>query len=128
MALRRLKTRAEFLQAARGTKVARRGFVLQTIRRPRVPDEDVTARRAGVGFTVTKKTGNAPERNRIKRRLRAAAEACADRFEASNDYVLVGRRACLDEPFAALVEGLEASLDRAHNPRPERPSGRKEKP
>jgi len=128
MALRRLKTRAEFLRAARGTRVARRGFVLQTIRRPAAGDGDMTAQSAGVGFTVTKKTGNAPERNRIKRRLRAAADTCAHRFEAGNDYVLIGRRACLDEPFSALVEDLEASLTRAHNPRPQPPSGRKEKP
>lgn len=105
--LRRLKKRAQFLKAARGTRVARRGFVLQAAR--------VGEPSPGVGYTVTKKTGNAPERNRIKRRLRAAVAQCSDKLVAGHDYVLIGRREALNEPFEALVKGLSGSIGRIHS-------------
>lgn len=108
--IRRLKKRAQFLKAARGTRVARRGFVLQAV--------EVSDPAPGVGFTVTKKTGNAPERNRIKRRLRAAVAACSGKLVAGHDYVLIGRRESLNEPFNALVDGLCKSIARVHSPRP----------
>lgn len=103
---RRLKKRAQFLKAARGTKVARRGFVLQAVA--------VADPQPGVGYTVTKKVGNAPERNRIKRRLREVVRASSTRLAAGHDYVLIGRRESLTEPFDALVEDLNKALKRAH--------------
>ena len=52
------------------------------------------------GFTVTKKTGNSPERNRIKRRLRAAVQGLRSTgFLPQHDYVLVGRREALTCPL-----------------------------
>lgn len=71
---------------------------------------------AGIGFTVTKKVGNSPQRSRIKRRLRAAVDACATQFDPHNDYVLIGRRSALDVPFSGLVEGLGSLIDRVHTP------------
>ncbi|WP_404399979.1 ribonuclease P protein component [Pelagibacterium halotolerans] len=106
--LRRLKKRAQFIRAARGKKIAGRGFVLQAVA--------VAEPGAGVGYTVTKKNGNAPERNRIKRRLRAAVDVCHDRFKSGYDYVLIGRRESLNEPFAALVERLCTSIERVNAP------------
>ena len=67
--LRRLTKRSEFLRAARGKRAGRSGFSLQAI----ASEGELP----GIGFTVTKKMGNSPERNRIKRRLRAAVRACA---------------------------------------------------
>ncbi len=67
--LRRLTKRAQFLNAARGFRAGRTGFSLQAIA--------VATAEPGVGLTVTKKTGNSPERNRIKRRLRAASGLAA---------------------------------------------------
>lgn len=100
--LRRLKKRPEFLGAARGKRVGRSAFSLQANGRDlAVP---------GLGFTVTKQTGNSPQRNRIRRRLRAAAEACAKGFEPQHDYVLVGRREALSIPFDRLVDDLAAVL------------------
>lgn len=113
--MRRLKKRAQFLKAARGKKIARRGFVLQA-----VPVADPVP---GVGYTVTKKTGNAPERSRIKRRLRAVVDACSDGFVAGHDYVLIGRRESLTEPFNALTRELEKALKRIHTPPAHAPSG-----
>ena len=100
--LRRLKKRSEFLRAARGQRVGRSAFSLQA--------NESEAVEAGLGFTVTKQMGNAPQRNRIRRRLRAAAKACESRFEPQHDYVLIGRRDALSVPFDRLVEDLSTSL------------------
>lgn len=104
--LRRLTKRAQFLRAARGVRASRRSFMLQAIR----SDNDMP----GIGYTVTKKTGNSPERSRIKRRLRAAVQACAAEFHPQYDYVLIGRREALGEPFSGLVSHLSALLSRVH--------------
>ncbi|WMT87457.1 ribonuclease P protein component [Pelagibacterium sp. 26DY04] len=113
--MRRLKKRAQFLKAARGKKIARRGFVLQAVA--------VADPVPGVGYTVTKKTGNAPERNRIKRRLREAVRASSDRLVPGHDYVLIGRRESLTQPFDALTRELGKALERVHIPQAQAPSG-----
>ena len=92
--LRRLTKRSEFLRAARGNRAGRLAFALQAT--------ESHGAGPGVGFTVTKKTGNAPERNRIKRRLREAVKVRADDFLSGHDYVLVGRREALSELQSAL--------------------------
>ena len=57
---------------------------------------------ARVGFTVTKKVGNAVVRNRIRRRLKEAVRVhAADDMQPGNDYVIVGREEVLTAPFAA---------------------------
>lgn len=105
--LRRLKRRSEFLRAARGNRAGRSAFGMQVIASTEVDP--------GVGFTVTKKVGNAPERNRIKRRLRAAAAACADDFRPGHDYVLLARREALSRPFPKLVADLAGLVARVHD-------------
>jgi ribonuclease P protein component len=102
--MHRLKTRAEFVAAQRGARTERRGFALQG----RDRGDDGPAR---FGFTVTRKVGTAVERNRIRRRLRAAVEA-TDGGRRGCDYVVVARRAAIGLPFAALVEDLSGALAR----------------
>ncbi len=104
--LRRLRKRAQFLNAATGQRAGRAGFSLQAIA--------VAEPEAGVGLTVTKKTGNSPERNRIKRRLRAAVRACGPDFHAQHDYVLVGRRDALSLPFSKIVSDLSSAIAKVH--------------
>jgi ribonuclease P protein component len=104
--LRRLTKRAQYLNAARGQRAGRPAFSLQAIA--------ADATEPGVGLTVTKKTGNAPERNRIKRRLRAALRACAPQFQAQHDYVLVGRREALTLPFSKVVSDLSSAISKVH--------------
>lgn len=108
--LRRLIKRSQFQRAARGNRAGRSAFGLQAV--------PVAEAEPGIGFTVTKKTGNSPERNRIKRRLRAAVTACARDFAPHHDYVLVGRREALSEPFDKLVADLGALIVRVHRDRP----------
>ncbi|SFZ86385.1 ribonuclease P protein component [Devosia enhydra] len=111
--LRRLSKRTQFLKAARGRRAGRSAFTLQAIA--------VEAAEPGIGFTVTKKTGNAPERNRIKRRFRAAARASALRFRPDTDYVMVGRREALGQPFSALLADLASAIDKVHAKAADRP-------
>lgn len=110
--LRRLTRRSQFLRAARGTRAGRSAFGLRV-----VPAAETAP---GVGFTVTKKVGNAPQRNRIKRRLRAAAAACADDFRPGHDYVLLARREALSLPYARLVADLGGLIARVHAQAPAR--------
>ena len=104
--IRRLTKRGQFLNAARGKRAGRKSFTLQGI----AAEDNLP----GLGLTVTKKTGNSPERNRIRRRLRAAARACEGAFQAQHDYVLVGRREALTLPFAEVVADLNSALRKLH--------------
>lgn len=107
--LRQLRKRAEFQRAARGNRTGRSAFSLQSV--ASAGDEP------GIGYTVTKKTGNAPQRNRIKRRLRAAARTCASQFHPQHDYVLVGRPEALSIAFDRLVAELTSSIEKVHSSR-----------
>jgi len=121
----RLTKRAEFLQAARGKRAAMPGLVLQMRLHPvsdsrkaasQAPDAQASAPSpCRVGFTVTKKVGNAVVRNRAKRRLRAAAEAILPRYGLpGRDYVVIGRAGTLTRPFALLLGDLERALAKVH--------------
>lgn len=116
--MERLRKRADFLDAATGPRAPAAAFVLQT----RVRTDTGPPR---VGFTVSKKVGNAVERNRVRRRLREVVRLSdASRLRAGNDYVLVGRRAALGAPFARLIEDFSHALERVHQQRraPRRPA------
>ena len=101
----RLKRRAEFLRvAAKGRKAPMPGLVLQALRR----DDTAPAR---LGFTVTKKVGNAVVRNRIRRRLKEAARLLlADRPVSGADLVLIGRDGTRKRAFRALQADIARAL------------------
>jgi ribonuclease P protein component len=100
----RLRKRAEFLAARRGEKRRGRLFLLEVLNRG---DEGPPR----VGFTVTKKTGNAIQRNRVRRRLKEAVRVHAARdMQPGNDYVIVGRDDVLDAPFGQLAAELSRRI------------------
>jgi ribonuclease P protein component len=105
-----LKVRADFLRVAAGRKKAvTPGLVLQAASRP--PRSE--GREVRVGFTASRKVGNAVVRNRAKRRLRAAArQLLTARGNPETDYVLIARAATAERPFAALLDDLKSALRR----------------
>ncbi|MBK5946098.1 ribonuclease P protein component [Rhodobacter veldkampii DSM 11550] len=112
--LETLRKRAEFLRAAQARRQGTPGFLLQA--RPRRPDEPVPPDLIRVGFTCSKKLGNAVARNRAKRRLRAIARAVLPQSARPGwDYVLVGRPgATAERDFAALLADLSRALTQIH--------------
>ncbi len=105
--MERLRQRADFLAAASGIKVPAAAFVLQALKRADTGP-------ARIGFTVSKKVGNAVERSRVRRRLREIVRLSdQNRLQSGHDYVLVGRRAALKLPFDRLAQDFEGALRRA---------------
>jgi ribonuclease P protein component len=104
----RLKRRAEFLRiASKGRKAPMPGVVLQALRRA----DDKPAR---LGFTVTKKVGNAVVRNRTRRRLKEAARLLLnDRPVTGCDLVLIGRDGTRARDFRLLQDDIRRALSKA---------------
>lgn len=98
-----LRKRADFQRAARGKKVVTPGFILQM--------RANTTEELRVGFTCSKKVGNAVARNRAKRRLREIARLNLPvHGRPGHDYVLIGRR---DITASLPFDDLQADLRRA---------------
>lgn len=103
-----MKRRQDFLAAAKGVSVSMPGFVLQGRDR-----RDGAAPR--VGFTCSKKIGNAVARNRAKRRLREAARLGLGLVaQPGHDYVLIGRLSTAGRKFEDLQHDLDVAVARLH--------------
>jgi ribonuclease P protein component len=118
----RLKRRGDFLRvAAARRKVATAGFILQAAPNPatRRATPDAAPPPPRVGFTVSRKVGNAVVRNRARRRLRAAVDQV---FPAGArpgwDYVLIGRQDTNAQAFVRLLDDLRRALHRIAEDRP----------
>lgn len=109
-----LTQRRDFQRAARGKRVAMAGFILQTLKRPQADDTGIR-----IGYTCSKKVGNAVARNRAKRRLREVARAILTVHGQSNhDYVLIGRNSVTAAlPFDTLLADMEKALHILHGKR-----------
>ena len=107
--LEHLKKRADFLRAARAKRIVTPGFILQVRGRP---DRDGPIR---VGFTCSKKVGNAVARNRAKRRLREIARCVLpQKGRPGTDYVLIGRaQITASRPFDLMLSDLLTALEQA---------------
>jgi len=104
-----LRKRADFLRANRGKRQVTPGFILLGYRR-----DDGNAPR--VGYTCSKKLGNAVHRNRAKRRLREIARHALPLEGCTGwDYVLIGRPLVTEtRDFAAMRADMGAALKRMH--------------
>jgi ribonuclease P protein component len=102
----RLKSRPQFLAVREGEKRRGNFFLIEALDRKQ-PDADPR-----VGFTVTKKHGNAVERNRMRRRLKEAVRLHGGfAMQPGHDYVVVARRDVLTAPFEALAGELVARFE-----------------
>jgi ribonuclease P protein component len=124
----RLKTRADFLRiAAARRRAVRPGLMLQAAPRQAAQAATGGGEVVRVGFTASRKVGNAVVRNRAKRRLRAAAAAVLARAgQPGTDYVLIARGGTGARRYADLVGDLEGALrqvDRRSLPLPSRSAG-----
>ena len=107
-----LKKRSDFLTAAKGTFLKTRGFHLQAKER----EGAVKTPFARVGFTCSKKVGNAVARNRAKRRLREVARLLLkDYGRPSWDYILIGKaNETTGLSFADLCHDFKVCLSKFH--------------
>ncbi|RGP38823.1 ribonuclease P protein component [Pseudotabrizicola alkalilacus] len=108
-----MRHRPEFLRTASARRQGAGGFLVQArCRNDGKPGVQV-------GFTASKKIGNAVFRNRAKRRLREIARAVLPQLAQPGwDYVLVARPGVtVDRPFAQLLTDLETALRAIHAPR-----------
>lgn len=102
--LGRLTKRSEFLFVREGRYRAKGGIVIQMRPNPRNGDQ------IRVGFTATKKIGNAVERNLAKRRLRSCAQALLAQYGLEgHDYVFIARDGTNKRNF----EDLQADVKKA---------------
>jgi ribonuclease P protein component len=105
----RLRQRADFLAVANGARANSSAFALQSLDRQSLDSDDSGPIR--IGFTVTKKNGNAPQRNRIRRRLRELVKRLDPvSMQPHHDYVLVGRRDALSRDFATMLDDLRIAF------------------
>jgi ribonuclease P protein component len=104
--LETIRKRADFLKLNAGKRASGPGFtVLHQWNAEPVPV-------LRFGFTVTKKIGNAPERNRIRRRLKDAVRRASPEFaNVCGDFVVLARREALEVEFLALVAGITKAVN-----------------
>ena len=116
--MERLLRRSDFLAAAKSPSAASLAVVVQC--RARADEKPFR-----VGFTCTKKLGNAVVRNRIRRRMREAAQQILPELAKSkHDYVLIGRKGAENRPFEALRKDIISAITRLHAGVAPKPVGR----
>ena len=111
--LTRIVKRSEYLRVKqRGTSVAEPGVVIQAA--PVANSSSYLQPR--VGFTVSKRVGNAVKRNRARRRLKSiASDVLPNEGFQAWDYIFIGRLVTLDRPYDLLLEDARSALRKIHH-------------
>lgn len=110
--LKVISNRADFLRAARAKRQGTSGMMVQAHRR----NLEELAGDIRVGFTCSKKVGNAIARNRAKRRLREVARlVLPEHGKPGWDYVLIGKPdITASRSFSDLQSDLKYALRKIH--------------
>lgn len=111
--LTRLKKRTDFLRiSAKKCSKVMDGFIIQVDNNPHIDNSDnLNALYPRVGFTVSKKVGNAVKRNLVKRRLRSLADNLIKAEDFGGiDCVIIGRKPAIDIPFSKLAKDFYDAL------------------
>ena len=119
-----LQKRSDFLRVARANKKwISPGMIVQTCKQPEGVDSGEQIR---VGYTTSKKVGNAVVRNRARRRLREVVrQVLPEKGKAGQDYVLIARSGIEERSFDDLIRDLKWSLKRLEGENGKKPpSGR----
>ena len=118
-ALNTLKKRAEFQKVRGGARWSTASFAIEAkVRAPGATAPELEQHGGPrFGLTITKKVGNAVERNRIRRRLKSILTAASAGARPDTDYVLIARRAALDCDYAALEADVVTALQRVASPK-----------
>ena len=109
-----MKNRPDFLRTAKGRRQGTGSFLLQG----RARGDGLAVVR--IGFTASKKIGNAVARNRAKRRMRALAREVLPAMALSGwDYVLVAKpEATISRDYKDMLADFAQALRSVHKPRP----------
>ncbi|HEX2727297.1 MAG TPA: ribonuclease P protein component [Beijerinckiaceae bacterium] len=126
----RLTKRPQFVAAASGRRFHTERVTVQGRLREGDSAADEGLR---FGFTITKRVGHATERNRIRRRLRAAAReatlaASPEQAAKPADIVVIGRREALAADFRLLVDDLARALAAVTRPKAARTDAARRSP
>ena len=104
----RLRKRRDFLRLRHGHKAVKKGLIIQALKREGASNLDAPIR---VGFTATKKIGNAVIRNRAKRRLREIARLLLPTYGSGDtDYVFIARAQTPTRTWSALLADAKSAL------------------
>ncbi len=105
----RLKKHKEFVSVAeQGRKYVTKGLILQVLVRPENNRFNDLIR---VGFTTSRKVGNAVKRNRIRRRLKEIVRLHLPQIgQKGCDYVVIGRTRTFTRPYDELVQDLREAV------------------
>ena len=115
-ALTVIAKRSDFLKAAKARRQGTSSFLLQARKR----SDSENAHGVRIGYTCSKKVGNAVKRNHAKRRLREIARVVLPELGREGwDYVLIGKaKDTSARPFDLLIKDLKYALKKVHSDQP----------
>ena len=103
---KRLTKRGDFLRAQRGNQK----FITSSVVIQVIPNDIQGKFSTRVGFTASKKIGNAVKRNYAKRLMRSLVYRQSDELASSFDYVFIARQAILNKKFYLIESEIMRAL------------------